>query len=223
LIHISQHNDLPKNRIIYLTKFLQNSFSANLICECDDILANSWWPLFQRLVYQDDNSDCYGACHKIVRQTPQVKIVFSHESRMNHAAVHVISTDDAIPTVIFSPRGYAGPQLRSGIIRFRRVFRSLAGAVNSRISRERSSLHNALDEPLIRLTAEIVSTAYPIWNGRIFNQVESVTKNRIKSNIHMISKIETFFFSLKKYSLLIRKFQSLQYLFDIRFNISKLI
>lgn len=62
-----------------------------------------------------------------MRQALQVKIVFSHESRMNHAAVHVVSADDAIPTVIFSPRGYvAGPQLRSGIIRFRRVFHSLA-------------------------------------------------------------------------------------------------
>lgn len=107
----------------------------NLIRKCANMSANNWLPLFQRLVYRDGNSGCYSECHKTVRQAPQVKIAFSHESRMNHAAMHVASADGAIPTVIFSPRGYApGSRLRSDIIRFRRVFRSLAGAVNSRVS-----------------------------------------------------------------------------------------
>lgn len=89
------------------------------------IIANNWLPLSQHLVYRDGNS-CYNACHKTV-QASQVKITFSHESRMNHAAVHAVSADAAIPTVISSSRGYApGSRLRSGIIRFRRVFRSLA-------------------------------------------------------------------------------------------------
>lgn len=100
-------------------------------------LANNWLLCLN----QDGNSGCYNACHKTV------KIVFSHESRMNHAAV--VNADGAC-----SYGHLLSSKLRSWSPVMERHNKispcvSLAGAANSRVSWER--LRNyVLDEPLIR-------------------------------------------------------------------------